>query len=292
MTIRPVVVVGDVALDVLIGEGAAIVPGGDVPSEVRAVPGGAGGNTAAWLAVAGMPVALVARVGDDEAGAITRARLEAEGVVCRFVIDADGHTGAVVVLLKDGDRSMLADRGANATLTPSDVDLGGAAAALGGTGPAHLHLSGFVLTDERSRAAGLAALDQARSLGWTTSVDPQAANHIERVGASAFLDWVRGVDLLLPNATEAQALGGEPAMLSFVGAVAVSDGAAGARWASPTHTCQVSAPEVSGGDTTGCGDAFDAGVLTGWLCGAPPEMALALGVELGSRVAAQAGAQP
>ena len=75
-----------------------------------------------------------------------------------------------------------------------------------------------------------------RSLGWSTSVDPQAANHVDRVGAAAFLDWVGGVDLLLPNASEAEALGGDGAMLSAASAAAVSMGGGSARWATATHT--------------------------------------------------------
>ena len=68
-----------------------------------------------------------------------------------------------------------------------------------------------MLLDPRSRPAGVAALESARSLGWTTSVDPQAANHVERVGADAVLGWAEGVDLLLPNEIEAHALGGDDA---------------------------------------------------------------------------------
>ncbi len=190
MTTRPVVVVGDVGLDVLVRPHSAVVPGGDTPSDVRIVPGGAGGNTAAWLASTGVPVALVSRVGADDAGATARRRLEADGVVCRFATDAALPTCTVVVLLEDDERTMLPDRGANAALSPEDLDLSGAADALGGTGIPHLHLSGFVLVDPRSRPAGLVALAQARSLGWSTSVDPQAANHVGRVGAAAFLGWV------------------------------------------------------------------------------------------------------
>ena len=114
---------------------------------------------------------------------------------------------------------MLPDRGANAALCPADLDLGGAARAAaeaGGLDPEarpHLHLSGFVLLDARSRAAGLAALAEARAAGWTTSVDPQAASHLATVGAATFLAWVSGVDLLLPNAPEAVALGGDLPML-------------------------------------------------------------------------------
>ena len=292
MTTRPVVVVGDVGLDVLVRPQAAVVHGGDTPSDVRIVPGGAGGNTAAWLASSGVPVALVSRVGDDDAGAAARRRLEADGVVCVFATDPVRPTCTVVVLLEDDERTMLPDRGANAALTPADLDLAGAADALGATGIPHLHLSGFVLLDPRSRASGLAALESARSLGWSTSVDPQAANHVERVGAAAFLSWVEGVDLLLPNEIEAQALGGDDTMLGSARAAVVSMGAGGARWATVTHTWRVPAPEVVEGDRTGCGDAFDAGVLTAWLSGAGPEESLARGVELGSRAAGRTGARP
>ena len=218
MTVRPVVVVGDVGLDVLVGPRPAWCAAGTRPATCAIVPGGAGGNTAAWLARRASPVALVARVGDDDAGAAARRRLESDGVVCRFAIDPALPTCTVVVLLEDGERTMLPDRGANAALSPGDLDLAGAAAELSAAGVAagipHLHLSGFVLFDPRSRPAGLAALESARSLGWTTSVDPQAANHVERVGADAFLGWAEGVDLLLPNEIEAQALGGDDAMLS------------------------------------------------------------------------------
>ena len=124
-------------------------------------------------------MALVSRVGDDDAGAAARRRLEADGVVCRFATDPARPTCTVVVLLEDDERTMLPDRGANAALAPGDLDLAGAADAVGATGIPHLHLSGFVLLDPRSRPTGLAALKSARSLGWSTSVDPQAANHVE-----------------------------------------------------------------------------------------------------------------
>ncbi len=292
---RPVVVVGDVGLDVLVRPFGPVARGDDTPSRTRLVPGGAGGNTAAWLAAAGVPVALVSRVGADDAALAARRPLEAAGVVCRFVTDPTLSTCVVVVVVDgDGERTMLPDRGANAALAPEDLDLAGAAEALrpAGAGRPHLHLSGFVLLDERSREAGVAALRQARILGWTTSVDPQAASHLQRVGASTFLGWVQGVDLLLPNAPEADALGGDAAMLAAAGAVAVSAGREGARWLDPAHTWRVDAPAVSGGDATGCGDAFDAGVLAAWTAGAGPQECLERGVALGSAVAGREGARP
>ena len=58
-------VVGDVALDVLVAPAAVPVAGADVPARIRTRPGGAGANTAAWLAHlgrdAGIAVTLAAR---------------------------------------------------------------------------------------------------------------------------------------------------------------------------------------------------------------------------------------
>jgi sugar/nucleoside kinase (ribokinase family) len=45
-------------------------------------------------------------------------------------------------------------------------------------------------------------------------------------------------------------------------------------------------------DTTGAGDAFDAGVLAAWTAGASPAAALAAGVAAGTRAVGIAGAWP
>ncbi len=188
-------------------------------------PGGAGGNTAAWLARHPVDVSLIARVGADEAGRSATTELAAAGVDCRFAVDPALPTCCVVVLVgDDGDRTMFADRGANKAFCPDDVDLPSTA------GRAHLHLSGYVLLDNGSRPAGLAALAAAKDRGWTTSVDPQAALHIRTAGAATFLSWVAGVDLLLPNDAELAVLGGPEAVLGSVGAVVVTHGRQGASW--------------------------------------------------------------
>jgi sugar/nucleoside kinase (ribokinase family) len=76
MTAR-VVVVGDVAVDVLVEPRRPAVAGADVPARIRTRPGGAGANTAVWLAHLGAEVTLVGRVGDDPAGAAAAAGLRA-----------------------------------------------------------------------------------------------------------------------------------------------------------------------------------------------------------------------
>ncbi len=270
-----VVVVGDVAVDVLVAPSTPPVPGADVPATITTTPGGAGANTAAWLAHLGADAVLVARVGDDAAGRAAADDLRAAGVDARLAVDADAATATVVVLL-DGDRTMLSDRGAAARLSPADLpDL---------TGADHLHLSGYVLLDPSSRAAGLAALAAARAAGLSTSVDPQVAPAL----GPEFREWVRGVDLLLPNAAELAAYG-EP---DGVGAVAVTDGARPARWIDARGVVAVRPEPAAVVDPTGAGDAFDAGLLVARLAGAGPAEALVAGCRAGAAAVGRRGARP
>jgi len=290
---RPVVVVGDVGIDVLTRPLMPLVRGGEATSHISLVPGGAGGNTAAWLGAHDVDVSLLARVGNDQAGFAARGALEAAGVHCVFAVDNDLPTCVVVVLVDDaGERTMFSDRGANAAFRVEDVLLDDAAGAATGTGLPHLHLSGYVLFDTGSRAAGLAALVGARARGWTTSVDPQSAELVAEVGAAAFLAWVRGVDLLLPNEIEAEALGGPDAVLAEVDQVVVTYGARGARWFSADRDLRAPAPLVRCIDSTGAGDAFNAGLLASWLAGADRQRALRAGIAAGSAAAAGPGARP
>ncbi|MDQ3401966.1 MAG: sugar kinase [Actinomycetota bacterium] len=286
-----VVVVGDAGLDIVARHAVPIVGGADIRARIEQSPGGAGANTAAWLAHLGGDPMLVARVGDDTAGTEVLAELTASGVRCAFAVDPVAPTCRVVVLVEEsGQRTMLSDRGANAWLRGDDLDPALLSSAR------HLHLSGYVLLDESSRQAGLDVLAAARTAGISTSVDPQAAPMIhDRV---AFLDAVHGVDLLLPNMDELAALTGSTdpesarALLDDVGVVAVTDGAAGAYWVTRDVIEHVPAPEVDVVDSTGAGDAFDAGLLIAWLAGATPREALTGGVTAGSAAVRRVGARP
>jgi sugar/nucleoside kinase (ribokinase family) len=289
---RPlVIVVGDAGLDVLAKHDAPITPGDDRRASVRIELGGAAANTAAWLAHAGAAAVLVGRVGADPAGRQVRAELTGAGVRCALAVDPDAHTCCVVVLVDGlGQRSMLPDRGASAHLRPGDLPPDLLAKAR------HLHLSGYVLLDERSAAAGVAMLRAAQAAGLSTSVDPQSAALL--TDHAAFLDAVRGVDLLLPNTAELAALTGSAdpesarALLDVVGAVAVTSGDIGADWLDRTGRYTVPALAAECVDSTGAGDAFDAALLAAWLTGSGPLDALRAGTAAGARVVGRLGAHP
>ncbi|MEV4200617.1 carbohydrate kinase family protein [Micromonospora globbae] len=291
-----IVVVGDVITDVVAALSGPLATGSDTPAQIRVSGGGQAANTAAWLAAQGAPVTLVAAVGDDPEGRDRVAELEAAGVDCAVERLEGAPTGTVIVLATDGERTMVSQRGANLRLGVAHVEH--ALAAVPDAG--HLHLSAYTLLDAGSRGAGLRALAGARRRGLTTSVDAASAAPLRRVGAAAFLAWVRDVDLLLVNADEATVLAGglEPAaqaraLSAAAHRVVVKRGAAGAVWADRTGTL-ASAParRVAVVDVTGAGDAFAAGLLTAWLSGATPDAALARAGDLGAVAVSTLGARP
>jgi sugar/nucleoside kinase (ribokinase family) len=293
-----VFVVGDIVTDVLAVLAAPIAPGSDTPARVRFTGGGAAANTAVWLADAGVPVTLIAAVGDDAAGEARLAELTAAGVGLAVRRCADTATGTVVVLAEKGERSMLFDRGANLLLAPSDVDTGLARPGFTGV---HLHLSGYALLDDRPRPAGRQALAVARAAGMTTSVDASSAEPLRRV--PEFLEWVRETDVLFANEDEAAVLAGDiagtPAELatalvaSGFAAVVVKCGAAGSVWADRSgHRLAVPAKETTVIDPTGAGDAFAAGFLAAWLATGDPGSGLRAGAGAGARAVSMIGARP
>jgi sugar/nucleoside kinase (ribokinase family) len=258
-------VVGDVATDVVAVLAGDPAPGSDRPAVIRTRGGGAGANVAVHLAQLGTPVLLAGCVGDDPAAAGLVAELAAAGVELALRTVAGAATGTVVSLVDpDGQRSMLADRGANLELRPDDVP----ALPPGG----HLHLSGYTLLDPGPRAAGLAALAAASARGCTVSVDPASTGPLARYGTDRFLADTAGAAVLLPNADEARLLTGcadagdaARALAARHEVVAVSLGAAGALWASGSALVHRPAHPTDVVDTTGAGDAFAAGLLDAWL---------------------------
>jgi ribokinase len=289
-----IVVVGDLVTDVLVVHAGAIEVGSDTSAAITVSGGGQAANTAAWLAHTGCPVTLIAAVGDDLAGRERIAELTALGVHCAVRAHPGATTGSVVVLASAGERTMITDRGAALLLDPTDV-----AAAIQ-LDAVHLHLSGYPLLDAASRPAGLAALAAARERGLRTSVDAASAAPLRKVGAPAFLEWVRGGDLLLCNADEATALAGpnSPAeqartLTATAANVVVKRGAEGAVWCDAAGGAwSVPGAGVPVADPTGAGDAFAAGLLAAWCGGASPAEALEAGAALGAEAVGRVGARP
>jgi ribokinase len=282
-----IVVVGDLMVDVVVVPSGPLAHGSDTAATVRTMGGGSAANTACWLAALGAPVRLVAAIGDDVVGHGALDELAAAGVAFAGHVDPRAATGACVVLVDEvGERTMLPDRGANDVLPEA-----AARAALDDT-PGWLHLSGYTLLGEGSRAAGLAALAAARRAGVTTSVDASSAAPLRSVGADRFLAWIDGIDLLFANDDELHALGGAGTVLPHVAAVVAKHGPRGASWVSADGEEHAPSTATVMVDTVGAGDAFDAGCIAARRQQADPATALRAGSEAAARALGRAGARP
>jgi ribokinase len=289
-----VVCVGDVMLDIRAMLPAPLALGSDTPAPIGFGPGGSAANTAAWLGRLGVPCVFAGRVGADSFGRDAVAALREDGVVPAVSTDPDAPTGVCLVLIgPDGERTMVPSSGANATLTAADLgtDLVG--------GEDHLHLSGYALLNEGSRAAALFALERADAVGASVSVDAASAEPIRTLGPERFLDWISPGTLLLANSDELAALTGTADQESGLAAlvargldVVLKCGSRGSvlataagRWHWPAVATEVL-------DSTGAGDAFAAGFLAALHNGAAPVDALAEGNRLGALAVSRLGARP
>ncbi|KFG76092.1 carbohydrate kinase family protein [Streptomyces mutabilis] len=300
MTARPggaLLVVGDVVTDIVARHRGPLAAGTDTAASIHRLPGGAGANVACWAAYGGCrDVRLLGRVGSDAAD-WHRRELTALGVRPHLVVDACAPTGTVICLVDTGasaERTFLTDSGASLRLAPgdwSDALLDGAA---------RLHLSGYLLFSEPSRALVPVALAAARARGVPVSLDPASAGFLTELGVDRFLDLVEGVDVLLPSRDEAGLLTGLPdpadaaAKLSrHVPLVIAKQGAEGALVARSGTVCaRVPAVPASSRDSTGAGDAFTGAFLAALIAGAAPEEAAAAGCRAGARSVERVGARP
>jgi sugar/nucleoside kinase (ribokinase family) len=289
-----VVVVGDVATDVVVLLAGTPAPGSDRPASITSRGGGAGANVAAHLAALGTPVLLAGCIGEDAAGTALSGELAAAGVEIVLRMVPGSVTGTIVSLVEpDGQRSMLADRGANLALRPADVP----APPPGG----HLHLSGYTLLHPGPREAGLSALAAAVAGGCTVSVDPASTGPLSRYGVDRWLADTADATLLLPNADEARLLtgcadtaGAARQLAAVHPVVVVSLGPDGALWAAGDDLVHRPAHAATVVDTTGAGDAFAAGVLARWVAAAgrpDPIAALDAGLARAASVVGRAGAR-
>jgi ribokinase len=288
-----VVVVGDVATDVVVVLEGEPAPGSDRPASIVTRGGGAAANVAAHLARLGLSVELAGCVGDDPSGAGLAAELAGVGVRLALRTVPGVPTGTIVSLVEPGgQRSMLADRAANLELAVGDVPL----PQRGG----HLYVSGYTLLDPRPRPAGLRALQDAAAAGCTVSVDPASTGPLAQYGVDRWLADTAAATLLLPNADEARLLTGcrdaedaARALAARYPVVAVKLGPDGALWASGDVLVHRPAHPTTVVDTTGAGDAFAAGLLAAWLSspGLDPAAALDAGLALAADVVRRPGAR-
>lgn len=243
----------------------------EAPGFVRAA-GGAPANVAVALARLGNSAGFIGKVGADPFGDFLRRTLSDEGVDTSCMLSEESARTALafVSLMGEGERDFVFYRNPSADmfLAESDIDAGYLADCR------IFHHGSISLITEPNRTATWVARQTAASAGAVISYDPNIRLSLwpdaeeARAGAR---EAVTGAHLIKVSTEELTFITGHEdldrgcdAILEMgVKLVTVTLGAAGSYYKTAAVSGRVPGFKVDVVDTTGAGDAFAAGVLSG-----------------------------
>lgn len=254
------------------------------------IPGGKGANQAVAAARLGAHVTFVARVGTDAFGAQALNGFRAEGIDTSCVVQDPNSAHGVALILVDaqGENAIAVAPGANARLTPEDVD---------GAEDAIAESDGVLLQLEVPLPAVTRAVELARKHGKRVLLNPAPYTALPN-------SLLAQVDFLTPNETEAEMLlGGGEAGLSGVagtaeellrrgvGCVIVTLGGEGCLVVTPEEQFRIPGRYVAVVDTTAAGDQFSAALAVRLAEGASLKDAVRFAVAASAVSVTRLGAQ-
>jgi ribokinase len=254
--------------------------------------GGKGSNQAVGSARLGAKVNFVARIGKDAFGEMALSLYRDEGIDVAYVkqtVGAPTGVGFIMVEAASGNNCIVIDPGANELLTADDIS--GCSSAF--------ESASVVLTQlEIPVAAAEAALRLGRAGSAITILNPAPVRPLPP-------SILQLVDVLTPNQVEAKVLSGrspdaviEPEKLARelirggVKQVVMTLGERGALIVTSCSSTHVPAVPMSAVDTTGAGDAFNAGFATALASGASLEAAVQFAVVTGGLAVTKEGVIP
>jgi sugar/nucleoside kinase (ribokinase family) len=259
--------------------------------------GGSAANTLAGMAALGARCAFVGQVAQDQFGDIFRHDIQSGGIAFETPARAgDVPTGQCLILVSpDGERTMNTMLGAGQFLHQDAID--DALIASAGI----LYLEGYMWDPIEPRAAMRRAMAAARAAGrkiaFTASesfiISLHRADFLELIDAGQF-------DILFVNEHELATLTGEAdfetglaAVASKVPVLVATRSEKGAVAVAHGERAEVAAePVAKVVDTTGAGDQFAAGFLTGYVKGEPLAQCLRRGAICASEVISHYGPRP
>jgi sugar/nucleoside kinase (ribokinase family) len=275
MTVKPVIVVGDANVDLVI---RLPDPKTDLMQPVpQLFGGGSAANTAVALARLGVPTAFSGAVGDDGYGRYVHDDLKNEGIdSSRLITIADAFTPMVIAMIEPGGERHIVvwppERGADNLLKPDDIDHRQIA------GAAWLHTSGMCLRASPVREAVLHAMRIASDACVPVSLDlnlrlelwgwrDNIRETIERAIALADVVFGSAEEEIVPVARVAAVEAAAHIISGGARIVVARRGQEGALAASPGGTQHAPAFAVTPVDMLGAGDAFNGGFIAARLVG-------------------------
>jgi len=287
---RPkIVVIGSLNMDLVVKAVRAPKRGETVMGEeIHFIPGGKGANQAVGLARLGAETTMIGAVGSDLFGEELLKALQNDGVNTSSVKVLDLEvTGVASILLAEGDNSIVVVPGANAQCLPEDLDR-----YEGKIAEADLVL----LQLEIPLVTVEYAVKLARKHGKIVMLNPAPAQGLSQ-------DLLSMVDYLTPNRSELALLtsmseettiakGIEQLLEVGVSCCVTTLGAEGAAFMEEGgNLIQISGHKVPVTDTTGAGDAFNAGLAYALAQKKPIREAVEFAVQVSTLAVTKFGAQ-
>lgn len=289
---KPVVVVGSINIDLVANTERIPIAGETILSfGFQTHPGGKGANQAVAVARLGHPVHMIGRVGDDAFGRQLRDHMSQQGVDLAGVAVTQASSGiASIIVARNGENCIVITPGANALLTPVDLD----------TNIEIIRSAAIVLTQLEIPLETVECLSHiCRREGVPLILDPAPAAALPPRLLSA-VTW------FTPNESEAAFFTGgstqphllDPATMAntFIAkgipGVVLKLGARGAYIASRNSPAEhVPAFPVKALDTTAAGDAFNGAFAVALLQGKSPAASAGFANAAAALSVTQSGAQ-
>ncbi|MCC6441972.1 MAG: ribokinase [Armatimonadetes bacterium] len=288
-----IVVVGSANTDMVVKAPRIPPPGETVlGGEFLMAPGGKGANQAVAAARLGAEVAFIACLGRDLFAEAALANYRQAGIVTDYIRQDEATPSGAALIMVDasGQNAIAVAPGANARLSPEDVERAESAIAGADMLVAQLEVPFDTVRD---------ALEAARRHHVPTLLNPAPAP-----SGPMPSEWLSSVDILTPNEYEAQALTGLPMaegreedlalrLRSLgIGEVIITLGRQGALYAGPDGTRRTPACRVEARDTTAAGDVFTGALACALAEGAGMEEALRFAAHAAAISVTRMGAQP
>jgi sugar/nucleoside kinase (ribokinase family) len=259
--------------------------------------GGSAANTIVGLASLGSRSAFIGKVKDDSLGRAFSHDIRAAGVAFTTPPASNGASTArcYVLVTPDGERTMNTYLGAAQDLHPADIDPDLVAAS------SIVYLEGYLWDPKNAKDAFVKAAEIAHQAERTVALTLSDAFCVDR-WRTEFLHLMRSrtVDLIFANEAELHSLyetsdfdTAVKALRADVGAAVVTRSEKGCLVVSREVTEAVPAfPVDQVIDTTGAGDLFAAGFLSGLARGADDRTCGRLGALAAGEVIQHLGARP
>ncbi|MEZ5776902.1 MAG: carbohydrate kinase family protein [Paracoccaceae bacterium] len=231
----------------------------------------------------GLRTAMAAMVGNDDHGRYCRDILNENGVDTRGVkFHASLATGITISLSYPADRMLLTRYGTMTAFGMRDIE------PILLAGARHLHVGSFYI-QSGLRPDLTDVFRAARARGQSTSLD-LGWDPADRWETDILSELLPHVSIVFPNRIELKSvtrtddISSGLLRLHDLGArgIALKLGGEGAVWSDRHGKAQHKGFSVKVVDTTGAGDAFNAGFLRSWLDGLDPWDCLALGNACGA----------